>query len=91
MWDVASGQQLLKIPHDSLVHALAFSPDGGVLATAGNDNTARVWDAASGRQLLKFAHDSIIHAITFSPDGSRLATGSRDKRAWIWMLEEPYG
>jgi WD40 repeat protein len=90
-WDAGSGQHLLKIPDGALVHALAFSPDGSRLATAGNDKAVRVWDVASGQQLLKIAHDTHVHAIAFSPDGSRLATGGRDKRARIWMLEEPHG
>jgi WD40 repeat protein len=43
VWDAASGQQLLKIPHDSLVQALAFSPDGNRLATGSRDKRARIW------------------------------------------------
>jgi WD40 repeat protein len=43
VWDANSGQQLLKIPHDSAVHTIAFSPDGRYLATGSHDRKARIW------------------------------------------------
>jgi WD40 repeat protein len=46
VWDAASGQQLLEIPHSRSVTAVAFSPDGTRLATGSYDKTARVWSAA---------------------------------------------
>jgi WD40 repeat protein len=66
---------------------VAFSPDGGRLATASQDTTARIWDAASGQELLKLTHDDAVNAAAFSPDGGRLATASGDT-ARIWVLEE---
>jgi WD40 repeat protein len=43
VWDATSGQQALKIPHGSIVHALAFSPNGSRLATGSRDKRARIW------------------------------------------------
>jgi WD40 repeat protein len=34
------------------VTALAFSPDGSRLVTAGSDHSVRVWDAETGQELL---------------------------------------
>ena len=35
-------------PQKTDIRALAYGPDGALLASASDDGTARVWDAASG-------------------------------------------
>ena len=60
------------------VNALAFSPDGAVIASGGSDRTVRLWDAVTGQQVGTFMrHTDTITSIAFSPDGNMLATGSR--------------
>jgi WD40 repeat protein len=67
------------------VHAVAFSPDGGRLATASADLTARVWDLATGEELLAVVgHDGPVMAVGFSPDGARLVSASWDRQAKVW-------
>ena len=64
---------------------MAFSPDGGRVATASYDGTARLWDASSGKELKVLrGHTSSVTAVAFSPDGSRLATASYDRTARLW-------
>jgi WD40 repeat protein len=49
LWDIASGQVVSRIEaHDRGVHALAFSPDGSMLASGGG-GFVKVWDVATGR------------------------------------------
>jgi hypothetical protein len=77
----------LLLAHGGLaVNAVAFSPEGDRLATAGDDKTARVWEVVDGRELARVSHDRSIVAVAFSPDGGRLATGSDDKTARVWEL-----
>jgi WD40 repeat protein len=71
--------------HTDRVRSLAYSPDGGLLASGSNDRTARVWDPASGGPLLspsKFNRN--VYSVAFSPDGRELAAagGRWIIRAW---------
>jgi WD40 repeat protein len=59
-------------------HALAFSPDGKVLATLENDQI-QLWDAETGKKKATLEGHKDRAAITmlaFSPDGKTLASGS---------------
>lgn len=86
IWEVATGQELLSLRgHTAGINAIAVSPDGTRLATAGADNTARVWDTTSGEAVLTLAgHTGAVLSVAFSPDGKRLLTGSNDAMVRVW-------
>jgi uncharacterized protein YcbK (DUF882 family) len=68
------------------VSALAFSPDGKLLASAGWDNKLLLWELESGRQLarLRGGHVRAVTSLAFSSDGRQLASGSLDRTIAIW-------
>ena len=93
LWDAQTGQELKTLQdHIDAVFAVAFSPDGKLLASGSQDRTVKIWNVASGERLytLSDALDGIT-GIAFSPSGELLAAAGYDKSIHVWKIGEKEG
>jgi WD40 repeat protein len=90
----------IRFRHPNLIFALAYSPNGKVLAAAdggflaghrGLGWAARVegsvclWDPATGQPVRRWAaHKGTVRSLVFSADGRRLLTTGDDRVARLW-------
>ncbi len=91
VWDLATGDLLdTWTGHRGPIQAMALSPNGQVLASAGHDGI-RLWNAQTGRLLRHFQeHSDRVNVIAFSPDGQYLASGGFDRVVNLWEISPAF-
>jgi len=97
LWDLASGSADGEpmIGHNDTITALAFSPNGNVLASGSRDKTIIHWelDTREPEGLPLSRHLGGVTSLAFSPDGKLQASGSSDQTIILWDVaaDQPIG
>ncbi|AKJ01308.1 WD40 repeat protein [Archangium gephyra] len=86
VWDLERGKPLLLTGHEQPVWALAFSPDGALVATGSDDQSVRVWDSRTGEGRVLGEQLGTIRALAFSPDGRTLVASGSGLALRLWDL-----
>ncbi|HUG93766.1 MAG TPA: hypothetical protein VML55_23255 [Planctomycetaceae bacterium] len=77
----------LVLRDDAELNAVAFSPDGERLASAGGDGMVKIWNSKTGDLLQTFpAHSGSVDYVAFHPHSNHLATAGADLQVKVWDL-----
>ncbi len=78
---------IARFSHGASIYTVAFSTDGHLLASGGDDNSVILWNVTDGSKREEFVeHNKFVTSVAFSPDGHRLASASLDGFVRLWPL-----
>jgi WD40 repeat protein len=105
LWDAASGKELFRLKGGrdrrpaptgllvmpaGVVHSVAFSPDGILLAAGCEDGSIGLWEVASGTRLHDLeGHGGGVTSLAFFRNGKRLVSGHSNTTALVWDVDSP--
>lgn len=77
--------------HTGAVKAVAFRPDGGAIATAGDDGTIRLWNPSRplDAPVVLSGHQGAVTSVAYTQDGSRLVSAGADGTTRVWDASRP--
>lgn len=95
LWNAMTDAVWLLDGHTKPITAVAFAPNGNLLASGSRDDTVRIWDATTGTCTLKLtltfsSIDNWISSVAFSPDSTLVASGlthtTGEKAVCLWNV-----
>jgi WD40 repeat protein len=110
IWDLTTGASLKSLveldnnqnlcsDNSHEINAVAFSPDGKLVASGSDDGTISLWDVETGKLKSKSkrylgeyqengqeGHTREVWSVTFTPDGTKLISSSADSQIKFWKI-----
>lgn len=86
LWNAATGEKIKRFVGNKYIYAIAFSPDGNILAI-GSDDGIILWNVSTG-QVINQIETKNVHVLVFSPDGKTLASSAWDGVIRLWKAGE---
>jgi WD40 repeat protein len=89
LWSFPDGRCISNLSgHTSEIWSLAFSADGGILASGSTDHTIRLWHVPTGRCLHVLAeHMHWVMSVAFSCQPDLLASAGFDRMIKFWHVQ----
>jgi mono/diheme cytochrome c family protein len=74
--------------HADSIYAMALSPDGHRIATAGGDKLIKVWDLETRKEVSRLeGHGGAVLGIAFNTNATQLVSAGADKEVKVWNIE----
>jgi WD40 repeat protein len=90
LWDLKHFTEVRRLEgHGNGCNCLAYSTDGRMLVSGGEDEVVRLWEVVTGEEIRHWdGHDGRVNAVAFSPDCRLAASASWDKTILIWDVTD---
>src|SRR5262249_32310597 len=72
--------------HKGKIISISVSPDGKLLATVSEDNTAKIWSLSSRKEIASLSEERTITHASFSADGKYLSASFTDGSVRVWEI-----
>jgi WD40 repeat protein/tRNA A-37 threonylcarbamoyl transferase component Bud32 len=89
IWDTRTGKLLHTLTgHTNKIGAVAYSPDGQLLASASEDTYIKLWNAQTGQEIATLTNQATrVTSVAFHPSGQQLASADSTGKIRIWNLD----
>jgi WD40 repeat protein len=89
IWDIKMAEDIDYLRHEFRVTAVAYAPDGKLLAAGSELGELNLWDTATG----EIAHvlpgqSTYVHSLVFTSDGQMLISTTNDGLVKLWDLHQ---
>lgn len=88
LWRLCQEDHVPLLGQTGAKYVCRYSPDGSLLASAGEDGTLHLWNTTTGALASSWStNQQEIIAVSFSPDGKRILTASDRSGVSVWDIE----